>query len=199
MSLVYQSPGVYNAVVKLIHGDSLEQRYLAISREVGKSRKVLELGCGTALLSSYLETGCEYEGWDLNDKFVDYCQNRGLSVHKKNVFDVGDNKYQWDVIVICDLLHHLVPNHEKLLEMAVASAGQVVVSEPAKSFKPSSLYRPIKRLICKLIGDYDGINEVGKVHMWDYDHRSLTELFQRYGSHKILRVGRDMIAVFRQS
>lgn len=196
---MYQSPRVYNAIVKLIHGDSLEQRYLIISREVGKNKKVLELGCGTALLNSYLETGCEYEGWDLNDKFVNYCQNRRLDVYKKNVFDIGDNKYQWDVIVICDLLHHVVPNHEKLLKMAIESAEAVIVSEPAKSFKPASFHKPIKYLICKLIGDYDGINKVSNLNMWDYDLGKLTALFQSYGSHKIFRVGRDMIAVFRKS
>jgi SAM-dependent methyltransferase len=196
MSIMYRSPRIYNAFVKLVHGDSLEQRFLIISEEIGESKNVLDLGCGTALLNSYLETGSEYEGWDLNDKFVSYCQKMHLNVHKKNVFDVGERKHQWDVIVMCDLLHHVVPNHEKLLTMAIESARKVIVSEPARSFKPPPFLKPIDYVISTLIADNDGINAYRDLKTWDFDNGKLEALFQRFGSRKVWQVGRDLVAVF---
>ena len=59
-------------MLKTIHGKSLSNRYEFISREIRKNKKVLEVGCGTCMLASFLDSSNKYFGIDSNKKFLEY-------------------------------------------------------------------------------------------------------------------------------
>ncbi len=195
MSLMYENPFFYNMFVKILHGRSLRKRYKLIAREIGENKRVFEPGCGTCLVYPYLQTSCEYEGWDLNEKFLGFCIRNGIKVSKKDVFDF-QNYPDNDVILICDLLHHLIPRHEGFVLEALKRTKKLIVSEPARSFKPHKMLKPIILPLYRTLLDSDGINQPHQTIEWDYDEEKLRNFFQKLGCTKTIKVGWDMIAVF---
>jgi SAM-dependent methyltransferase len=192
---MYRYPQIYNLVVEIIHGKYLKKRYKIIADEIGEDKKVFELGCGTAMIYPFLHRGCVYEGWDLNARFLEYCSKRGVRVFKKDIFDFI-NYPESDVILICDVLHHVIPEHERLVGEALKKTKKVIVSEPARSFKPPKLFEPLVECFTYLLGDYDGINSPRTQPKWDYNEERLKYFFQNFGCSKTINVGWDMIAVF---
>jgi SAM-dependent methyltransferase len=192
---MYRYPQIYNLVVEIIHGKYLKKRYKIIADEIGEDKKVFELGCGTAMIYPFLHRGCVYEGWDLNARFLAYCRKRGVRVFKKDIFDFT-NYPESDVILICDVLHHVIPRHESLVVEALKRTKKLIISEPAKSFKPPTLFMPIAVFLNYLIIDYDGINSPKTQLEWDYSKEKLNDFFQKLGCTETIDVGWDMIAVF---
>lgn len=195
MTIMYRYPQVYNLCVRIVHGKSLKKRYEIIGNEIGENKKVFELGCGTSKVYPFLHKGCEYVGWDLNEGFLEFCRRRGIKVFKKDIFDFHgypDN----DVILICDLLHHVIPSHERLVVEALKRSKKLIISEPARSFKPFKMLKPIASFFNYLLGDYDGINPASQTLEWDYNEERLRAFFRKLGCTKTINVGWDMIAVF---
>jgi hypothetical protein len=64
---MYENPFFYNLFLKILHGASLRKRYEIIAQEPGENKRVFEPGCGTCFVYPYLQDGCEYVGWDLNN------------------------------------------------------------------------------------------------------------------------------------
>ena len=197
MSIMYRYPRLYDLAVRIVHGASLKKRFEVISQEIGENKKVFELGCGTAMVYPFLHRGCAYEGWDLNEKFLAAAQRRSdaLKVFNRNIFNFDDYPDN-DVILICDVLHHVIPQHQKLVEGALKRTGKLIISEPARSFKPPRILFPLVRLFTNILGDYDGINNSLQTLEWDYNEEKLKSLFQSLGCSKTITVGWDMIAVF---
>jgi hypothetical protein len=75
MSLMYRYPGLYNYILKIIHGKALNKRFEIIGEEIGADKRVFELGSGTSLIYPFLHRGCTYEGWDLNERFLEFFSN----------------------------------------------------------------------------------------------------------------------------
>ena len=195
MSLMYKYPIFYNIFLKILHRSSLGRRYEVIAREIGEKKRVFEPGCGTCLIYPYLKAGCEYEGWDLNESFIHYNVKRGRRVYQKNIFDFNDYPPN-DVIILCDLLHHVVPRHEELINMTLGKTKMLIISEPPASFKLQRKIKPISYFFHKTLFDYDEINPFDNMLEWDYSGEKLALLFNNYGSTKIIKVGWNLIALF---
>ena len=195
MSLLYKYPMLYHIFLEMLHGSSLRKRYEVIAREIGEKKMVFEPGCGTCLIYPYLLAGCEYEGWDLNERFVHYNVKRGRRVFKKNVFDFNDYPPN-DVIILCDLLHHIVPRHEELIKMTLRKTKMLIISETPQSFKLQRKFKRTAYFLHKTLLDDDGINPFDSMVEWDYPREKLTSLFNNYGCTKIIKVEWNLIAVF---
>jgi len=197
MSIMYRYPPLYDLAVKAVHGRSLRKRFEAIAREIGENKKVFEPGCGTAMVYPFLQRGCTYEGWDLNERFLAAARRRAdtATLLKKNIFDF-DAYPANDVTLICDVLHHIAPHHRRLVEEACKRTKKLIVSEPARSFKPPRALAPLVRLFTQVLGDNDGINDPHQTLQWDYNAETLQGLFQSLGCSKTITVGWDMVAVF---
>jgi SAM-dependent methyltransferase len=194
-ALMYRYPYIYELALKIMHGKQLKERYKIIAGRIGENKRVFEPGCGTAMIYPFLHRGCVYEGWDLNAIFLAYCRKRGVRVFKKDIFDFT-NYPESDVILICDVLHHVIPMHESLVVEALKRTKKLIISEPAKSFKPPTLFMPIVVLLNYLIIDYDGINSLRTQLEWDYSKEKLKDFYQKLGCTETIDVGWDMIAVF---
>lgn len=131
-SLTYRFGLIYNFLNLRLY--DWKRKFITLASLVGKSEKtdaslkVLDLAYGTGYLVKYLHPSVDYEGWDLNDSFLNIIRkdwNKGkipvkrLSVQHKNILDFKnypDEKK--DVILLSDILHHVYPHHIEAIENA---------------------------------------------------------------------------------
>jgi len=194
-SFIYRHPMLYNFMLKLIHRKTLNNRYRHISKIIGKNKKVFELGCGTALLRGFLDRGCSYTGWDLNPKFVEYCRKRGINAKKMDIFDF-DSYPKSDVIIICDVLHHIFPRDGILLKNAMTKTKNLIIVEPylEKQMMPNFIMKRIEVL------DDDGINNDETRYEWNPKKcDDVINIFRGKASVTTERFGLDMIAIFESA
>lgn len=195
-ALPYHIPKIYNFFLSFWEKEN-NKKYQIIAEIIGKNKKVFELGCGTAILADHLDKSCPYVGWDLNDKFVDYCCARGLNVSKKDIFDFGEYP-QNDVIVISDVLHHIASRDKMLVREAKKRTKMLIITEPISglSYKntPSALYW----FYDKILGDNDGINDLEDRKKWGFANREeVVKYFKSLGSQKIIFHNNEkFIAIF---
>jgi SAM-dependent methyltransferase len=192
---MYDKPFFYNIFLKTLHGSALRKRYKIIAQEIGKDKRVFEPGCGTCFVYPHLHAGCQYVGWDLNPHFIRYNIKKGRNVYLKNIFNFNEYPPN-DVIMLCDILHHVVPRHEELIMGALDKTKKLVISEPKASFTVQRKFRKIACFLHKNFFEDDGINPVEEMIQWDYPKEKLHALFTKCGCTKIIDEGFNSIAVF---
>ena len=197
-SIMYLSPKIYNFFLRIIHGKNYFLRFKLISKIIGKNKKVLDLGCGTGQLYRFLDKSCEYEGWDLNEKFVG--STRNINTRCKSVFDFDDYPAV-DVIVMSDLLHHVMPNHIELLTKAKEKAKIVIVLESKSAIVNvnNRLIYLLFKIYDKIIGDNDGINPYEERMNWFEKEEETHKFFSDFNPISIQEIGSDYLIVFKKN
>jgi len=220
-SIPYRSGYVYNWMTKRLYDQ--HKKFMSIAKIIGNgSKKVLDLPCGTGFLTHYLTDNIIYEGWDLNRKFLIKIRkdwNRGKAKPRKiilkqnNIFNFDEYPDNADIIVFCDILHHIYPKHIDLVENAKNFAKKIIICEPiavrpkdnmnghdalAKSIIKISKYFPERliKILDFLFADNDGINSFEKRSCWKYSNESLKELYYHLGFNKIYNILDDYIGVW---
>ncbi|MFW9782718.1 MAG: class I SAM-dependent methyltransferase [Candidatus Heimdallarchaeota archaeon] len=221
-SLMYRSGWLYNAITRRLYDQ--DKKFLTISKLIGKGpQKVVDLPCGTGYLMRFLHPLIEYEGVDLNKRFLRRIKKNELrkrSIILKNItliendifdFQVYDGE-KVDVIVISDILHHVYPKHEDLINLAKKNAQKVILCEPYAvkpkevtardnifkliiyfgKFLPKTLYRIIDFLFL----DNDGINSYHKRSSWNFNLKSLKELYKTMGFTRVFCLLDEYIGVW---
>lgn len=221
-SLMYRSGWLYNAVTRRLYDQ--DKKFSTIATFIGKGpKKVLDLPCGTGYLMRFLHPAIEYEGADLNYRFLKRIRKKELKKRKikltkiilrhKNIFDFQD--YQGkkkDVIVLCDILHHIYPKHIDLINIAKKIANKIVVCEPYvinpkeisardKLFKiviffGKHLPKPLLKIIDFLLLDNDGINSFQMRSQWNLDEKSLKEFYRVMGFNNVYKILDEYIAIW---
>jgi len=197
-SIMYQHPRIYEAFMRILHGRSLEERYRIIADEVGENKRVLDVGCGTGMPADYLKDGCRYTGIDLNKSFIDFARSRGRRIIQGDLFDER-NYSDSDVILVCDVLHHVIPNHDRLIDICKRKAGKIIICEPYRSrgvmqnllqfFRSNRLYHYV-------FGDSDGINSFEDMVEWNaFEMEDVRSMMESYGAKRIMRLGNHLIGV----
>ena len=139
-SLMYRSGWLYNAITRRLYDQ--DTKFSTIATLIGKGpKKVLDMPCGTGYLMRFLHPAIEYEGVDLNHRFIKRIRKKELKkrniklkkivLQQKNIFEFQD--YQGkikDVIVLCDILHHIYPRHVDLINIAKKISQKIIVCEP---------------------------------------------------------------------
>lgn len=221
-SLMYRSGWLYNAVTRRLYDQ--DKKFFTIATLIGKGpKKVLDLPCGTGYLMRFLHPAIEYEGVDLNNRFLKRIRSTELKkrniklkriiLHKKNVFEFQDyNGEKKDVIVLCDILHHIYPKHVDLINIAKKIAKKIIVCEPYvikpreisardRLFKiiiffgkylPKSLFKIIDFLFL----DNDGINTFHMRSKWNLNKRTLKDFYITMGFKSIHRILDEYIAIW---
>lgn len=198
---MYHYPVIYNLILKLSLGEVLERRYEIIAREIGKNKSVIDVGCGYGILAGFLDNTCRYKGIDLNEKFVNCARKKGLDIAFGNVLD-KKNYFDCDVTVICDLLHHIIPNDKKLIEICKNKSKRIIICETFTKDKfLNKVYDKFRRnkLIRSLIGDADGINTYENMKGWYAKTKNdVIELLKGYGAKRTINIGSDIIGIIDQ-
>ena len=135
-SLIYRSGWLYNAMTRRLYDQ--DTKFYTIASIIGTGpKRILDLPCGTGYLMRFLHPDIEYEGVDLNHRFLKRIKTKELKkrniklkriiIQRKNVFDFQDYKGEKkDVIVLCDILHHVYPKHIDLINIAKKIAYKVI-------------------------------------------------------------------------
>jgi len=222
-SLVYQNALLYNFVNQRAYDFKTKFRTIASIACLNGTKKILDLPCGTGYLTRYLDNNITYIGWDLNRTFLekikrDWKKGRILLnkviLEQKNIFDFKDYPNDVDVIVFCDILHHVYPNHVKLVENAKKYAKKIIICEPV-AVKPEHMnvkdwiaraiikivkYMPerIIKFIDYFLADNDGINNYINRANWPYNRTSLREFYINLGIKvdRILEIGDETLGVW---
>ena len=155
---IFQSPLVYSIAIRLIHLAGFNK----IKEVIGEKKKVFEPACGFGRLHKYLHPSCSYSGIDLNEKFINFGRKKGLDIQLGDVLEES-NYVESDIIILCDILHHLtMDNIKRIVSIAKKySKEKVVIMEPAFIGLASGkgfFSRFIAKIFAKI--DFDGINNI---------------------------------------
>jgi len=222
-SLPYRSSTVYEFFTKrLYHQD---KKFSIIATIIGNDHKhVLDLPCGIGLLTKFLHPTITYEGWDLNHRFLKKIKKEWLQgriklnkviLKQKNIFEIDEyHNNTKDIIVFCDILHHVFPNHIKLIEKAKKVAKKIIICEPLtvrpKQIKAHDWLGKLFIYLCKFLpekllklvdfflADNDGINSYDDRQKWKHDRESLKEFYIKLGFNKIYHLKDEYIGVWQQ-
>lgn len=221
-SLMYRSAWLYNAVTRRLYNQ--DKKFLTIAMLIGKGPKeVLDLPCGTGYLMRFLHPTIEYEGVDLNHRFLKRIRKKELKkrniklkkivLHQKNIFDFQDYRgKKKDIIVICDILHHIYPKHVDLINIAKRISQKIIVCEPYV-IKPKEisardrlfklviffgkyLPKPLLKIIDFLFLDNDGINTYQMRSQWNLDKKTLKEFYKTMGFNSTYKILDEYIAIW---
>jgi SAM-dependent methyltransferase len=226
-SLPYRSGIIYNFVTDCLY--DRHEKYSTIAKLIGNgAKKVFDLPCGTGFLTRFLSSSTIYTGFDLNHRFLKKMQKdwengkiklKKLILKQYNIFDFEKYpKEPQDVIVLCDILHHIYDdktnNHIKLVENAKKHANKIILCEPvairpkdvhAHAFLGKSMMfltkffpERIIKILDFFLADNDGINSYTRRASWQHDEKSLRDLFQTLGFNDILKLTDDFIGVWEK-
>lgn len=195
-SILYWHPLIYKIGLWLLHGRNLKKRYEYISTEIGKNKVVLDPGCGPGLLAKYLDSGCNYIGFDIDPVFVNYAKKKGLNVYLGDATKPKPYK-KADAIVMADFFHHIGRQDEKkTLRLCNKYAKKIIICEQPASelFKRMTWY---VWLYNKLDQD-----KAGKVNL--AVQRTEKELLNNMkkgfgiikGKNKIKKIGKNFIVTY---
>jgi SAM-dependent methyltransferase len=114
----------------------LLDRYLPPPPE-GRSRQILDVGCGTGTLLRYLARYGDAQGVDVDEQAIAYCHARG--VHNVQLFDgsklpFGESRF--DLVTLLDVLEHIEDDKGTLEEIrrVLRPGGMLMVAVPAYRF-----------------------------------------------------------------
>ena len=173
-----------------------------MSSFVKKGDFVLEPACGPANLAEFLPTGSHYIGFDANEDFIKHALSKKRDVSVGNVLS-KKNYHQCDVVITCDILHHLKPfDRETFIRNCFASAKRLlIICEPAeKEQKANSLFYPIKKYLTEW-SERDGTSNV-KMHYFFAYHQLIKQIRDGFGAippsvkRETKEIGDDIIGVF---
>jgi SAM-dependent methyltransferase len=221
-SFMYRSGWFYNAITRRLYDQ--DTKFLTIAKLIGKGpKKVLDFPCGTGYLMRFLDSSIEYQGVDLNRRFLNRIKKkelikRGIKLNKVllrqiDIFDFQHYKGEKiDVIVICDILHHVFPNHIELINIAKQISRKIIVCEPFvinpkeisardKLFKiviflGKYLPKPLLKIIDYFLLDNDGINSYYRRLQWNLDKNSLKDFYKNMGFTNTYKILDEYIAVW---
>jgi ubiquinone/menaquinone biosynthesis C-methylase UbiE len=199
----YYFPNLYELTLKLLHESNIKKRYEYISKNIEKNSNVLDIGCGTGILGKFISKKCNYVGIDLNKKFLKFASKRGLKVFNCNAFNFKKYSRNIDTIVICDVLHHIYPRHEILLEKIGKTAKKVIICEPySYKEKHKENFLEKSKIILEKMFDADGINpSILKFEKsWRYSKNELKDFFKDSIKNRkkiiLKEIGKDIIAIY---
>ena len=160
-AITYRSPRLYSFAIKFLHprGD-----LSFVGNLVGKHKTVFEPACGFGRLKKFLDVSCNYFGIDLNYDFIRFGNRRHRNITLGNIFEER-HYFKTDIIVLCDIIHHLsVEKGKELVRLACKYAEEkVIIVEPTFT-ELASGKSWFSKLMAKIFSklDYDGINHIKK-------------------------------------
>lgn len=128
----------YNVYWRRIEGKvHLKQRHLTLARQIPDGSRVLEVGCGSGDLASYLmqRKMCEVLATDISERAVSLARQKGVKTILCDVASepLGPEHGHFDFAVLSDVLEHCV-QAERLINNVARSADVILVSVPNAAY-----------------------------------------------------------------
>ena len=98
-----------------------------------QSPKILDVGCGTGGNLEMLKKFGAAEGVDVSDDALEFCQSKGLTVHKGLAEELPFADESFDVVTALDVIEHLDDDIAGLREMfrILRKGGKTLIFVPA--------------------------------------------------------------------
>jgi SAM-dependent methyltransferase len=169
-AMAYHFPVLYEAAMTVLQAGSVKK----MRKIVGKNTSVFEVACGYGRVKRQLHSSVQYSGIDLNQDFVDYGKKKGIDIKLGDIFDKSKYKKS-EIILLCDLVHHLTikQNKELFKIMEPFAQKKIIIFEP-RICTLASKKNIFSRIIAKIFSavDRDGVNEIDK-WLSDKEYRKL--------------------------
>ena len=200
-SFLYRFPWAYITGLKLYHGQNFSNRYRYMASFAKPTSTVLEPGCGPAILADYLPDKTKYSGFDTNLRFLDFAKRKKRAVFYGNVLDKKNYKLS-DIVVACDILHHLKPDTRKtFIELCFGNCKYIfIICDPAKKLEKPNFLLNIKNKLGQW-SEQDGTNNFKNEYFLEREEL-LEKIRNGFGVIKlqvkrtVKEFGEDIIAVF---
>ncbi len=101
------------------------------------ARRILDVGCGTGTMLTYLASYGKVEGVDIDEEAIGYCRERGLEdvrLGEAANLPFGDGSF--DLVTALDVVEHLEDDVAAFREMkrVLRPGGHILVTVPAHRF-----------------------------------------------------------------
>lgn len=204
-SIFYKHPLLYTWGLKWIHKGNFAKRYRYMASFVNKGDLVLEPACGPATLADFLPKEADYHGFDANENFTDYALKKQPGVYLGNVLDFKSYSPA-DVVIACDILHHLRPSDRKrFIKNCFSSTRKVfIICEPGKKERPTDSIFKSQRDWLTEWSEKDNANDV-KIEHYLTRNQLINQIKHGFGvipssiEREIEDFGVDIVAVFFKS
>lgn len=134
MQTILKFPRIYNLFSKTISGNVFSV-YVEKYVRPQKGDRILDIGCGTAEILSYLPK-VEYVGLDINQDYIDYAKkrfgNKGKFFNQKVKIGLVEelSLFDFDLVLAKGVLHHLNDDQAiqlfNLSSMALKQGGRLI-------------------------------------------------------------------------
>ena len=112
-----------------------------LDRYLGKNgtgeRRILDVGCGTGTMLSYLASYGRAQGVDIDEEAIGYCRDRGLTdVRLGSAETLPFEDGSFDLVTVLDVVEHLDDDAAALREIrrVLRPGGMVLMTVPAHPF-----------------------------------------------------------------
>jgi 2-polyprenyl-3-methyl-5-hydroxy-6-metoxy-1,4-benzoquinol methylase len=134
--------------------------------------KLLEIGSSVGfLLEEAIKYGYQVEGIELNKKAVEYCSNKGITIHNCYLKECLFKEGKYDIVVMSHVLEHITDLNDFLKEInrILSPGGFIVLSQPT-----------YVGLIAKLSG-IKWYGWVPKDHVWHFTPENISSVLKQNG------------------
>jgi SAM-dependent methyltransferase len=104
---------------------------------IGKGRRILDVGCGTGTMLTYLASYGKAQGIDIDEEALEYCRERGLTnvrLGAAETLPFEDGSF--DLVTALDVVEHLDDDAAALREIrrVLRPGGTLLLTVPAHPF-----------------------------------------------------------------
>lgn len=143
-----QIPAVYDLHNWLFGAKKIRSIIVKNHIEEFKGKKILDIGCGTANMLSYLGDS-EYIGFDIHKPYIEYARRKYGKKGKfftQSVSETTLREYDnFDIVISIGILHHLNDEEAiklfKIAEKSLKSGGRLITLDPCYTKNQSRLAR----------------------------------------------------------
>ncbi len=110
---VLESSAIYSLFQRLVGADRLRRHFVERFVRPFPGARILDVGCGTAVILDYLPEGVDYLGLDLNPRYVAAAEKRYpgrgrfLCSRVGELDSLAQSRQTFDVVLAMAILHHL--------------------------------------------------------------------------------------------
>jgi len=142
-------PRIYDCFQNLVGARRLRDRMVRDYVQATAEDRILDIGCGTGEIVELLPPGARYDGFDLNERYVQRARDRYGTrgrfecrrVSEQSAGDLSD----YSIILAFGILHHLDPEEARQLfsiaRRALRPAGRLITIDPCYAPGQSRLSR----------------------------------------------------------
>jgi len=135
---ILSSPLVYDFFQNLLGAKTVRQEFVHEFIRPFSGQVILDVGCGTAEILSYISDNIEYFGYDLSTEYIEYAKDKygGRGTFRNTFFDSAAASIlpKADCVIAVGLLHHMEDGEVKVLFKDIANVlterGRFIALDP---------------------------------------------------------------------